>query len=181
MKQPTLSVSNLARGLALIALVLFLGLGLTACTETDQPEPPQDVPPPPPPPPPPPSPPAPDQCPPNCTLTVTLPADTSKAPTASLQTLRAQAGASVTIVLVDQSNRPAKAATVLKFPGETPFLNAGGQPMQVVNLNPGKRAITVRDYDDAVCREADGGCKYDVVNRGDGERPVLDPRVIIWQ
>ncbi|MBS3745319.1 MAG: hypothetical protein KGY48_13270, partial [Wenzhouxiangellaceae bacterium] len=85
MKHPTTFVSNLARGLALIALLLFLGLGLTGCTDTDQPEPPAEVSSPPP---------TPDQCPPNCVLTVTLPADTSKAPAVSLPTLRAQGGAS---------------------------------------------------------------------------------------
>jgi len=89
-------------------------------------------------------------------------------------------------VLVDQSNRPAKAATVLQFIGETPFKNPGNQPQSTVPLTPGNNPIIVRSYDAGVCRPAEdsqnaGGCKYDVINKGDPNRKVLDPRVIIWQ
>ena len=61
------------------------------------------------------------------------------------------------------------------------FQNPGGQPMKTVPLTPGRNVFTVRSYGDGVCREEQGGCKYDVVNTGDPGRPVLDPHVIIWQ
>ena len=83
-------------------------------------------------------------------------------------------------MLVDESNRPAKAATVLKFE-EAAFVNRGNQPMANLPLTPGNNVFTVRDYDAGVCREAQGGCKYDVVNTGAPGRPVLDPHVIIWE
>jgi hypothetical protein len=113
-------------------------------------------------------------------LTVTLPADPGAPPTVSNAVFMARAGASVEIDLVDQSNRPAQRATVLRFE-EAAFQNPGGQPMKTVPLNPGRNVFTVRSYAEGVCREAQGGCKYDVVNSGDPGRPVLDPHVIIWE
>jgi len=182
------TLSIFRRGLALLALVLFLGLGLTACQDPgEQPPPEQDTPTPtPPPPPPPPSPPPTepeppvDRCPPNCTLTVTLPADPSSPPEVSHPRFFARGGADVTIVVVDRSNRPGQAATVLRFPRESAFTNRGGQPMKTVPLNPGKNGFKVRDYGNA-CLQAQGGCKYDVINTGEPGRPALDPHMIIWR
>jgi len=173
------------RGLALLALVPFLGLGLTACKDTGDEPPPQEEPPPPPPPPPEPEPePEPelpvDRCPPNCTLTVTLPADPSTPPEVSHPRFFAEGGADITIVLVDKSNRPGPAATVLRFPGESAFTNRGGQPMKTVTLNPGNNGFKIRDYGSA-CLPAQGGCKYDVINTGEPGRPALDPHMIIWR
>jgi len=112
-------------------------------------------------------------------LTVTLPANPNAPPGISNAVLRARSEVSVTINLVDRSDRPGQGATVLRF-AEPAFVNRGGQPMKTVALTPGNNVFSVRSYADGACHAEQGGCKYDVINTGDPGRPVLDPHVIIW-
>lgn len=165
---------HLPQGLRVLGLVLFLPFGLTAFDAVDaqptRPDPSLESD----------STPPSDRCPPNCEVSVFLPTDARAAPRISASVLNARSGARVTINLVDQTRQPAKAATVLRFPGPTPFVNRGGQPMKTVPLTPGRNVFKVRSFEDGVCRKEQGGCKYDVINTGDSGRPVLDPHVIIW-
>jgi len=108
---------------------------------------------------------------------VTLPEDPDAPPRVSHPVFRAQSGASVRIKLVDKNNRPGNGATVLRFQ-QAAFVNPGGQPMKTVPLKEGMNVFRIRSYDDNVCREDQGGCKYDVISDG---RQVLDPHVIIWK
>lgn len=114
----------------------------------------------------------------DCELVVSLPADPALQPEVSNHEFHVRKGVEVRIVLDDEGNRPNQAATVLRFPQETPFFNRGGQPIQTVALNQaGVKTLTVRD--DGVCGPPDG-CKYDVDNHANEDREVLDPHVIIW-
>jgi len=132
-------------------------------------------------------------CPPSCGLDIELPeeaAETPKIP-ASQQTIIAIRGAAMLARVDDRRGRPDKAATTLVFrkagPGEegepyTPFVDRpgpNGKPITEVRLRaPGATRLFIREDDAHKCFEAPG-CKYDVVNDGEGERPVLDPWIII--
>ena len=132
-------------------------------------------------------------CPPKCGLDVELPDETAKAPKipADQQTIIAIRGAAMLATVEDRRGRPDKAATTLVFrkagPGEvgepyTPFVDRpgpNGKPITEVRLrSPGNTRLFIREDDAHKCFEAPG-CKYDVVNDGEAERPVLDPWIII--
>jgi hypothetical protein len=120
-----------------------------------------------------------NECPPQCELSVALPSNARMSPTISRSVFHARGGATVTITLDNQSTRTERGATVLRFE-EAAFVDRNGRPMMTVSLTPGKNELTVRPYSDGACRAEKGGCKYDVINTGDPDRPVLDPHVIIW-
>jgi hypothetical protein len=132
-------------------------------------------------------------CPPSCGLDIELPEDTAEAPKipAGQETIIAIRGAAMLATVTDRGGRPDKAATTLVFrkagageEGEpyTPFVDRpgpNGKPITEVRLrSPGATRLFIREDDAHTCFEAPG-CKYDVVNDGDGERPVLDPWIII--
>lgn len=132
-------------------------------------------------------------CPPNCGLDIELPADLAEPPEipASQQTIIAIRGAAMLATVGDRRGRPDQAATTLVFrkagPGEqgephTPFVDRpgpNGRPITEVKLRaPGSTRLFIREDDDHNCYEPPG-CKFDIVNDGAPERPVLDPWIII--
>ena len=132
-------------------------------------------------------------CPPNCGLDIELPADSADAPaiTDSQKTIIAVRGAAMLATVSDRRGQPDKAATRLVFrkaeagqQGEpyTPFVDRpgpNGKPITEVQLKaPGATRLFIREDDQHECFEAPG-CKFDIVNDGEPERPVLDPWIII--
>jgi hypothetical protein len=132
-------------------------------------------------------------CPPSCGIDIELPADAAKAPAIpdSQQTIIAVRGAAMQATVDDRRGRPDKAPTTLVFrkaaPGEqgephTPFVDRpgpNGKPITEVRLKaPGATRLFIREDDQHNCFEAPG-CKFDIVNDGEPERPVLDPWIII--
>lgn len=183
--------SKPCRGLALIALALFLALGLSACRDTGEPPAPdqeQEATAPPPPP----AAPAPpetrvDPCRRNCELTVTLPAEPGKRPSVSDSNLNVQGGVKLAVILDDESSGSPGGTTVLEFSSkkESAFVQCNGQRKgrKTVSLTPGRNVVCVRSYTKSECKPSSdpnvqGGCKYDVISSGRGK---LDPYVIIWQ
>lgn len=133
------------------------------------------------------------RCPPDCGMDIELPADSAKPPSIpdSQKVITTVRGAVMQVVLKDPGSRPGKVATKLVFkkagPGEegepyTPFVsNPGrnGKPITEVRLNPaGRTTVFIRQDDEHKCF-GPPGCKFDIVNDGDPERPVLDPHIII--
>ena len=133
------------------------------------------------------------ECPPSCGMDIELPAETAEAPEipSSQKTIIAVRGAAMLATVSDRGGRPEKAATKLVFrkaaageEGEpyTPFVDRpgpNGKPITEVELkSPGRTRLFVRDDEDHQCFEAPG-CKFDIVNAGESERPVLDPWIII--
>lgn len=132
-------------------------------------------------------------CPPSCGIDIELPADSAEAPAIpdGQQTIVAIRGAAMLATVSDRRGQPDKAATKLVFrkagageQGEpyTPFVDSpgpNGKPITEVQLkSPGATRLFIREDDQHTCFEAPG-CKYDIVNDGDAERPVLDPWIII--
>jgi len=132
-------------------------------------------------------------CPPACGLDVELPEDISEPPRipAEQEEVRAIRGAVMLATLTARGGAPDKAATKLVFPkarqgevGEphTPFvdrLGPNGRPITEVRLRlNGPTVLFVRTDDAHNCFE-ERACKYDVVNDGEPERPILDPWIII--
>lgn len=133
-------------------------------------------------------------CPPHCGLDIELPANVAEPPRIpqSQTTIKASRGAVMLATLADQRNRPDKAATKLVFrkagPGEegepyTPFVDQPGphgKPITEVRLREsGRTRLFVRTDDGAPECFTGDGCKYDIVNDGESERPTLDPWIII--
>lgn len=132
-------------------------------------------------------------CPPACGLDIELPADTAKAPEipATQRTILVIRGAAMSAEVKDRRGRPDKAATTLVFrkagAGEvgephTPFVDRpgpNGKPITEVRLRAhGTTRLFIREDDAHSCFE-EPGCKYDIVNDGENERPKLDPWIII--
>lgn len=132
-------------------------------------------------------------CPPSCGMDIELPADAAKAPgiPEGQKTIIAIRGAAMLATVSDRRGKPDKAATKLVFrkaeageQGEpyTPFVDspgANGKPITEIPLNsPGATPLFIRGDDEHKCFEAPG-CKFDIVNEGEPERPVLDPYIII--
>jgi hypothetical protein len=133
------------------------------------------------------------ECPPSCGLEIELPADAAAAPGIpdSQKTIIAIRGAAMLAMVSDRRGQPDKAATKLVFrkaaageQGEpyTPFVDSpgpNGKPITEVHLKaPGATRLFIREDEEHECFEAPG-CKFDIVNEGDPERPVLDPYIII--
>lgn len=131
------------------------------------------------------------RCPTACGLDIELPADRTKPPSIpdSQQVTITTRGAAVRVTLT--GGDPGKVATKLVFkkagPGEegephTPFVenrSANAKPITEVRLNPSGRTTVFIRRDDAHTCFGPPGCKFDIVNDGDPERPVLDPHIII--
>lgn len=131
------------------------------------------------------------RCPPNCGMDIELPADSAKPPSIpdSQKVITTVRGAVMQVTV--RGGQPGKMATKLVFkkagPGEegephTPFVsNPGpnGQPITEVRLNPAGRTTVFIRQDDAHTCFGPPGCKFDIVNDGDPERPELDPHIII--
>lgn len=124
-----------------------------------------------------------DICRSDCRLTVTLPEDIKRPPAASQERLELAGGVELEIRLVGgtANNR----ATVLRFdrPGQseqagTPFVDRNGRPVYRVVLNAGSRRLRTRPWEDQACRPPEG-CKYDIVNTGNPDRPAKDPWIIL--
>lgn len=133
-------------------------------------------------------------CPPHCGLDIELPADVAEPPKipANQETIKASRGAVMLATLTDRRNLPEKAATKLVFrnpatgePDEsfTPFVDRpgnNGRPIAEVRLNAnGRTTLFIRTDNGAPQCFTNDGCKYDIVNDGESERPVLDPWIII--
>lgn len=137
-------------------------------------------------------------CPPQCGLDVELPEDVTKPPRIpdDQQTVSAVRGAVMLATLTDLLGDSDKVATKLVFRkaeggegGEpyTPFVDRpNGTPITEVRLNAnGRTQLFVRTDDEHECfKKSDGadeenGCKYDIVNDGNPDRPILDPWIII--
>ena len=114
----------------------------------------------------------------NCRLNIVLPADATQPPGADPLIVFADPSGDLTAVLDNRSR--GNGATVLRFEDRdsTPFMNRGGAPMVTVPIQPGNNPLLVRPYSDGVCH-AGNGCKYDVINTGQPDRPKLDPVIII--
>lgn len=132
------------------------------------------------------------ECPPSCGMDIELPAEAAKPPAIpdSQKTIISLRGAAM-LATVSGGRGPDKAATKLVFrkaqageQGEpyTPFVDRpgpNGKPITEVRLkSPGATRLFIRDDEEHTCFEAPG-CKFDIVNDGDPERPVLDPWIII--
>jgi hypothetical protein len=132
-------------------------------------------------------------CPPSCGLDIELPVETAEPPQIppSQQTIFAVRGAAMLATVEDRRGRPDRAATTLVFrkagPGEegephTPFVDRpgpNGKPITEVRLRaPGATRLFIREDEAHNCFVAPG-CKYDIVNDGESERPELDPWIII--
>ena len=132
-------------------------------------------------------------CPPSCGIDIELPADSAEPPgiPGSQQTIIAIRGAAILATVSDRRGRPDKAATTLVFrkadageQGEphTPFVDRpgpNGKPITEVQLNaPGATRLFIREDEQHNCFDPPG-CKYDIVNDGESERPALDPWIII--
>lgn len=114
----------------------------------------------------------------NCRLNIMLPADTDQPPMADFMLRFADPSGQLMVEVNNQSR--GNGATVLRFQDRdsTPFINRGGAPMVTVPVNPGQNVLNVRPFEDGVCL-APAGCKYDVINTGQPDRPILDPVIII--
>lgn len=127
-----------------------------------------------------------DVCRVDCRLTVTLPDNVAEPPDVSSEQLHLAADGQLDVLL--EGGSAGNQATQLQFfrPGEhedsgTPFVNRNGQPMYRVNLNAGNNnGLQLRPWSDGVCH-APKGCKYDIVNNGNPDRPKRDPWIILYQ
>lgn len=124
-----------------------------------------------------------DVCRSNCQLTVSLPEDVSKPPEISNERMRLAGGGELDIRV--EVGSAENHATELHFfrPGQhadsgTPFVDKNDRPIYRVLLDVGSNRLKLRPYDDNVCRPPDG-CKYDIVNTGNTERPTKDPWIIL--
>jgi hypothetical protein len=118
-------------------------------------------------------------CPPDCRLVVTLPADAAAEPEVSHTEFHVQAGQAVDFKVVGRpGGAPEEAATLLVFPVPA-FVDPKGRLVHTINVRAqgsGPR------YEARRCpAEAPAPCrfKYDVINHGNEERPPYDPWIII--
>jgi hypothetical protein len=124
---------------------------------------------------------APVPCTANCELVIVLPSDDSKPPEVRPDQVRFHVAGDteVTIRLKKPFLQPGgKAATVLRF-SQPAFVNPGGQEMLTVPLTPGRNVFRTMPAGACPSEGDGGGCKYDVKNVGNPDRPPLDPWIII--
>ena len=115
----------------------------------------------------------------NCAVTIELPADSGRAPTAPAVTRIA--GGQVLDFNIDGQTRT-DARTVLAFE-QAAFLDQRGKPLYTLELAAGSNRFESRPYEDGVCH-GPGGCRYVVINVGNPTRPpiinspvvIIDPR-----
>lgn len=125
------------------------------------------------------------RCPPACGLDISLSSLNSTPPRVpgKQETIRVKQGAHFAVTL--SGSRPENAATRLEFKGETPFVDDNNRPMQIIELaSPGVTYLRVRSdvlKDGTLPCGTAPGCKYDIVNHGNGKRPPRDPWIIIDQ
>lgn len=108
-------------------------------------------------------------CPPACGIEVDVPDDPSLPPAAQPETLMTVAGSEIVFTT--------NARIRVRFEGQSPFVNPGGQPIMNFVVNRGNRPMRVRT-DGAAC-SAQSPCKYMVHDLEDPGRPPLDPYIII--
>jgi len=121
----------------------------------------------------------------DCRLTIDLPEDASRPPNASSERLELAGGIELEVRL--EGGTADNRSTVLRFyrPGEhdqagTPFVDRNGRPVYRVVLNASSQRLRVRPWGDGACREPNG-CKYDIVNSGNPDRPAKDPWIILYR
>lgn len=120
----------------------------------------------------------------DCRANIDLPGNAAKAPTISARRMNVAGSGSFEFMLTGEGP-PERSATTLRFhrPGEspdagTPFLNRAGKPLYEISLRPGRNRLALRSYKDGVCHPPNG-CKYDIINTGNPDRPARDPWIII--
>lgn len=119
------------------------------------------------------------ECPPDCTLEITLPEDPQAPPemASHQRKLIVTQGRDVTFLLQHAAGQAGRAATVLSFP-RAAFQNRPGKPLHTIVVTPGPRGREVTARAVGNCPENDP-CKYTIINKGNEERPPLDPWIII--
>lgn len=120
----------------------------------------------------------------DCRVNIDLPGNVAQAPTTSARKMNVAGGGPFEFMLSGEGP-PERWATTLRFrrPGEspdagTPFLNRAGKPLYEVILKSGHNRLALRPYKDGVCHPPHG-CKYDIINTGNPDRPARDPWIII--
>ncbi|MDT8438887.1 MAG: hypothetical protein RQ729_07770 [Wenzhouxiangellaceae bacterium] len=110
-------------------------------------------------------------CPPDCTVQIRIPDNPGTPPQAWPGVVTTSAGAQITF----STDEP---ALIIFSDQGTPFVNPAGQPVYRFNINrQSGRSLLIRS-DANPCVVAPG-CKYDVVDPNNSERPPLDPYIII--
>jgi hypothetical protein len=121
-------------------------------------------------------------CPPDCRLAVTLPAEVDAPPEISREEFRVSAGTAVQFDVIGRPGaQPPEAVTILKF-SEPAFVRQVGhgqqaKPVYTIVLpvrGPGYEARSNLD-----CPEDGCWFKYDIINKGNENRPPRDPWIII--
>lgn len=113
----------------------------------------------------------------DCVLGIVLPDDPSQPPGVLPDNLHVVGGSEVEINV--RGGPQGQERTVLRFElPNTPFLGPGGRPMETVPLQAGNKVFRIRPYADQVCHPPEG-CKYDIVNVGNEDRPERDPWITI--
>lgn len=121
-----------------------------------------------------------DICRANCQVGIDLPEDSKRPPNASPERMVIAAGEYVNFVV--EGGPPGQEATVLRFERpNTPLLDDNENPLYTAELKRGSNRFRTRPWEDGVCRPPDApdGCKYDIVNTGNSQRPPKDPWIIL--
>lgn len=113
-------------------------------------------------------------CPPACTIDITVPDDVSQPPAAHPVTLTTGPGEFVNF-------EASGSAFIIFSEGGTPFVDNAGRPIYQFNVNRlSGRSMQIRSDSNPCQVERNGvGCKYMVVDPNNRERPPLDPFIVI--
>ncbi len=110
------------------------------------------------------------RCPPSCEVIVEVPAEVSKRPQVSLDTITTAPGSKIVF-------RPNGRVSVV-FTDQTPFVGPDGVPIYRFDVRSNRSvAMTVRADAADLC--APPGCKYMIIDTRNQNRPPLDPYIII--
>lgn len=113
----------------------------------------------------------------NCRLEINLPANSGRPPEASRETMVVAAGQQLNFIV--RGGPSGEETTELRFNRpHTPLLDDDGQPLFTATLERGSNRFRTRAWEDGVCHPPDG-CKYDIVNTGNPDRPIKDPWIIL--
>jgi hypothetical protein len=116
-------------------------------------------------------------CPPTCVVTITVPADPAASPRVDIEKLRLRARHTLEFdVKLEEGVDPGSVDLEVRFE-EALFELPSGTPAKSLPVKAGKNAFRSRPFSYRYCPAP--GCKYDVVDKGPGGRPPLDPWIII--
>jgi len=111
------------------------------------------------------------ECPPTCRLDIVVPDDERRPPEINIDSLIVSPGGEIDF--------GASKGVLIRFEGgQSPFVGENGRPIRTLTIAPNKPMRFRVRTEGEDCKAAPG-CKYSVKALGTGNRPILDPYMII--